>query len=135
LAKHSAVRPLLAVLRIAAQPELLDVDLAEMLLSSALGGADPLALRRVRRGLRRLELAGGGQRSSDELLVEALRGGDILVGLADAEATPVRRVGKLLSVTHQAVARGEGVEQVLWELWEASGLQERLLRFVDRGGS
>ncbi|MGW4483461.1 ATP-dependent helicase [Amycolatopsis sp. NPDC004368] len=135
LAKHSAVRPLLAVLRIAAEPELLDVDLAEMLLSSSLGGADPLALRRVRRGLRRLELAGGGQRASDELLVEALRGGDILAGLADAEATPVRRVGKLLSVTHQAVARGVGVEQVLWELWEASGLQERLLRFVDRGGS
>ncbi|MER6899951.1 ATP-dependent DNA helicase, partial [Amycolatopsis sp. NPDC000740] len=135
LAKHSAVRPLLAVLRIAAEPELLDVDIAEMLLSSSLGGADPLALRRLRRGLRRLELAGGGQRSSDELLVEALRGGDILVGLADNEALPVRRVGKLLSVTHQAVSRGDGVEQVLWELWQASGLQERLLRLVDRGGS
>ncbi|MFI5612368.1 ATP-dependent helicase [Amycolatopsis sp. NPDC051903] len=135
LAKHSAVRPLLAVLRIAAEPELLDVDLAEMLLSSALGGADPLALRRLRRGLRRLELAGGGQRSSDELLVEALRGGDILAGLADAEAGPVRRVGKLLSVTNRAAVRGDGVEQVLWELWEASALQERLLRLVDRGGS
>jgi RecB family exonuclease len=126
---------LLAVLRIAAEPELLDVDLAEMLLSSALGGADPLALRRLRRGLRRLELAGGGQRSSDELLVEALRGGDILAGLADAEALPVRRVGSLLSVTNQAVQRGDGVEQVLWELWQASGLQERLLRMVERGGS
>ncbi|MGW7535610.1 ATP-dependent helicase [Amycolatopsis sp. NPDC054798] len=135
LAKHSAVRPLLAVLRIAAEPELLDVDIAEMLLSSSLGGADPLALRRLRRGLRRLELAGGGQRSSDELLVEALRGGDILVGLADNEALPVRRVSALLSVTHQAVSRGESVEQVLWELWQASGLQERLLRLVDRGGS
>ncbi|NBH11152.1 UvrD-helicase domain-containing protein, partial [Amycolatopsis sp. SID8362] len=90
LAKQPAVRPLLAVLKLAPAPELLDVDLAEMLLSSALGGADPLALRRLRRGLRRLELAGGGQRSSDELLVEALRGGDILAGLADAEAEPVR---------------------------------------------
>ncbi|GAA3541166.1 ATP-dependent DNA helicase [Amycolatopsis ultiminotia] len=135
LAKHSAVRPLLAVLRVAAEPELLDVDLAEMLLSSSLGGADPLALRRLRRGLRRLELAGGGQRSSDELLVEALRGGDILAGLAEVEATPVRRVGALLSVTHQAVRRGEGVEQVLWELWQASGLQDRLLRLVERAGS
>ncbi|MDT8909371.1 ATP-dependent helicase [Amycolatopsis sp. PS_44_ISF1] len=135
LARHAGVRPLLAVLRIAAEPELLDVDLAEMLLSSPLGGADPLALRRLRRGLRRLELAGGGQRSSDELLVEALRGGDVLAGLADAEALPVRRVGSLLSVTNQAVRRGDGVEQVLWELWQASGLQERLLRMVDRGGS
>ncbi|MFF0147129.1 superfamily I DNA/RNA helicase [Amycolatopsis sulphurea] len=135
LARHSAVRPLLAVLRVAAEPDLLDVDLAEMLLSSTLGGADPLALRRLRRGLRRLELAGGGQRASDELLVEALRGGDILAGLADVEATPVRRVATLLSVTHQAVRREDGVEQVLWKLWQASGLQDRMLRLVERGGS
>ena len=135
LAKQPAVRPLLAVLKLAPQPDLLDIDLAEMLLSSSLGGADPLALRRLRRGLRRLELAGGGQRSSDELLVEALRGGDILVGLADAEAEPVRRVGGLLRVTHQAVARGDGVEQVVWQLWRESGLQDKLLKQVDRGGS
>ncbi|MER6800181.1 3'-5' exonuclease, partial [Amycolatopsis mediterranei] len=81
------------------------------------------------------ELAGGGQRSSDELLVEALRGGDILAGLADAEAEPVRRVGGLLRVTHQAVARGEGVEQVLWQLWRESGLQDKLLKQAERGGS
>ncbi|MEC3982718.1 PD-(D/E)XK nuclease family protein, partial [Amycolatopsis sp. H20-H5] len=135
LARQPAVRPLLAMLRLAADPDLLDVDLAEMLLSSAMGGADPLALRRLRRGLRRLELAGGGQRSSDDLLVEALRGNDILAGLADAEAVPVRRVGSLLSAAHQAVVRGDGVEDVLWALWNASGLQDRMLRFVDRGGS
>lgn len=135
LARQPAVRPLLAVLKLAPSPELLDIDLAEMLLSSSLGGADPLALRRLRRGLRRLELAGGGQRSSDELLVEALRGGDILAGLADAEAEPVRRVGGLLRVTHQAVARGDGVEQVVWQLWQESGLQEKLLKQVERGGS
>ena len=135
LARQPAVRPLLAVLKIAPEPELLDVDLAEMLLSSALGGADPLALRRLRRGLRRLELAGGGQRSSDELLVEALRGGDILAGLADAEAEPVRRVGRLLQVTHQGVQRGDGVEQVLWALWQESALEKKLLRQIERGGS
>ena len=135
LARQPAVRPLLAVLKVAPEPELLDVDLAEMLLSSALGGADPLALRRLRRGLRRLELAGGGQRSSDELLVEALRGGDILVGLADAEAEPVRRVGRLLQMTHQGVQRGDGVEQVLWVLWQESGLEKKLLRQIERGGS
>jgi superfamily I DNA/RNA helicase len=135
LAKRPAVRPLLAALRIAADPDLLDVDLAEMLLSSSLGGADPLALRRLRRGLRRLETAGGGQRSSDELLVEALRGNDILAGLAEAEALPVRRVGGLLAAAHRSVAGGAGAEQVLWELWQASGLEQRLLRLAGRGGS
>ncbi|WP_091299345.1 ATP-dependent helicase [Amycolatopsis xylanica] len=135
LAKQPAVRPLLIALRLAANPELLDVDLAELLLSSPLGGADPLALRRLRRGLRRLETAGGGQRSSDDLLVEVLRGNDILAGLGDAEAIPVRRVGGLLHAAHQSVRSGAGVEQVLWELWQASGLESRLTRLTERGGS
>ncbi|SFK24579.1 Superfamily I DNA or RNA helicase [Amycolatopsis sacchari] len=135
LAKQPAVRPLLAILRVAADPETLDVDTAEMLLSSSLGGADPLALRRMRRGLRRLELAAGGQRSSDELLLEVLRDNDKLTGLAAAEAAPIQRVGGLLHVTATAIRRGAPVEQVLWELWRESGLQQRLVRQSARGGT
>jgi superfamily I DNA/RNA helicase/RecB family exonuclease len=135
LARQPAVRPLLAALRLAANPALLDVDLAEMLLSSSLGGADPLALRRLRRGLRRLETAGGGQRSSDELLIEVLRGNDILVGLADNESAGIRRIGALLQAARESVLRGLGVEQVLWELWQASGLEQRMVRLAGRGGS
>lgn len=135
LARQPGVRPLLTVLRLAADPGALDADVAEMLLASPLGGADPLALRRLRRGLRRLELAAGGERSSDELLVDALRDGDVLAGLADAEAAPVRRVGGLLATARAAVAEGAGVEDVLWQVWQASGLQDKLVRQVARGGS
>jgi superfamily I DNA/RNA helicase/RecB family exonuclease len=135
LARQPAVRPLLAVLRVGADPDRLDVDLAEMLLSSSLGGADPLALRRMRRGLRRLELAGGGQRSSDELLLEVLRDNDKLAGLGHAEAAPIRKVGGLIAATAAAIKRGAPVEQVLWELWRESGLQPRLLRMSARGGT
>jgi superfamily I DNA/RNA helicase/RecB family exonuclease len=135
LAKQPGVRPLLTALMVAADPSLMDIDIAETLLSSPLGGADPLAMRRMRRGLRRLELAGGGQRSSDELLLEVLRGNDILAALPDAEAAPIRRVGGLLDTAHRSIARGTGVEQVLWELWQQSGLEERLLRQTRRGGT
>ncbi|GLY68257.1 DNA helicase [Amycolatopsis taiwanensis] len=154
LARQPAIRPVLAVLRVAANPDVLDVDLAEMLLSSPLGGADPLALRRMRRGLRRLEVAGGGHRSSDELLLEVLRDNDKLAGLADSEgvwglaprwglgvappedtATPVRRVGGLIATARAAVERGAGVEQVLWEVWRESGLQKRLVRTAAGGGT
>ncbi|EHR59726.1 DNA/RNA helicase, superfamily I [Saccharomonospora cyanea NA-134] len=134
LARQPAVRPLLTVLRVAAEPQVLDSELAEMLLSSPLGGADPLALRRLRRGLRRLELVAGGERSSDELLVEALRDGDVLAGLADAEALPVRRVGRLLATASEAVREGAGVTDVLWRVWQASGLQDRLVAQAGRGG-
>lgn len=135
LARQPGVRPLLAALRVAADPQALDADLAESLLTSPLGGADPLALRRLRRGLRRLELAAGGERSSDDLLIEALRGNDALAGLADAEARPVRKVGGLLAKARAAVEREAGVEQVLWELWQASGLERLLLRRAAGGGS
>ncbi|MCP2183587.1 ATP-dependent helicase [Prauserella alba] len=135
LARQPGVRPLLEVLRLATDPDALDADVAEMLLASPLGGADPLALRRLRRGLRRLELTGGGERSSDELLVEVLRGGDILAGLADAEAAPVRRVGGLLATAREAAQSGTDVENVLWRVWQTSGLEKRLLRQIERGGS
>ena len=135
LARQPAVRPLLAVLRVAADPQVLDVDLAEMLLASPLGGADPLALRRMRRGLRRLELAGGGERSSDELLVEVLRDNDKLGALAEAEAAPIRRVGRLIAVARDAIERGAGVEQVLWDVWRESDLQKRWVRQSARGGT
>ncbi|HVV10750.1 ATP-dependent DNA helicase [Amycolatopsis sp.] len=135
LARQPAVRPLLAVLRVASNPDALTVDIAEMLLSSPLGGADPLALRRMRRGLRRLELAAGGERSSDELLLEVLRDNDKLGALADAEARPIRRVGSLIEVTAAEIRRGASVEQVLWELWKASEQQPRLVRLSARGGT
>ncbi|MQA60113.1 MAG: AAA family ATPase [Actinophytocola sp.] len=135
LARNPAVRPLLTALRVASNPDTLDGEVAEQLLSSSLGGADPLALRRLRRGLRRLELAGGGLRPSDDLLVEALRTGDPLIGLADSESAPMRRVGDVLAAGKQAISRSAGVEQVLWEMWRASGLQRRWQRLSERGGS
>lgn len=135
LARNPAVRPLLSALRVAAEPELLDAELADELLASPLGGADPLALRRLRRGLRRLELGAGGERSSDELLLQALAEGDPLTALADAEAAPLRRLSAVLDAGRTAISRRAGVEQVLWAMWQASGLQQRWLRLSERGGA
>ena len=58
LARQPAVVPLLMVLRYAARPDDLDADAATALLTSPLGSADPLRLRRLRRGLLRLHAAG-----------------------------------------------------------------------------
>ncbi|WP_253777039.1 ATP-dependent helicase [Goodfellowiella coeruleoviolacea] len=134
LAQQAAVRPLLAILRCAAEPEALDEDTAAMLLASPFGGADPLALRRLRRGLRRLELAAGGDRASGDLLVEVLTSVDVLAALEDAEAEPARRIAGLLAVARQALAEGLGVEMVLWRVWQASGLEPRWVAQAGRGG-
>ena len=64
LARQPAVVPLLMVLRYAARPDDLDADAATALLTSPLGSADPLRLRRLRRGLLRLHAAGGQARGA-----------------------------------------------------------------------
>ncbi|MHA6798594.1 ATP-dependent helicase [Bounagaea algeriensis] len=134
LSQRGAVRPFLRLLRSAARPDALDADTAEELLTSPLGGADPLALRRLRRGLRRLELAAGGSRPSGELLVEVLQDTDRLTGLPDAAAAPARRLAQLLHEAREAVTSGARVEEVLWRVWRASGLQEEWLAGTERGG-
>lgn len=138
LARQPAVRPFLELLRVAASPYLLDAARAEMLLSSQFGGADPLALRRLRRALRRLELASGRDRPSDELLVEVLRSvvmtDDVLTALDEDEAASVHRVGGLLRTARAAIADNTGIEQVLWLVWQQSGLEERWVAQSRRGG-
>lgn len=134
LAQRGPVRPLLTLLRCAARRDELDPDSAAELLTSPLGGADPLALRRLRRGLRRLELASGGDRSSGELLAEVLRHEDRLAALEDAAAEPARRVSALLGTAARSIAEGEGVEETLWRVWQASGLEQRWVVQSGRGG-
>ena len=64
LARQPAVVPLLMVLRYAARPGELDADAATALLTSPLGSADPLRMRRLRRGLLRLQAADGSDPAS-----------------------------------------------------------------------
>jgi len=134
LAQLPAVRQFLVLLRCAADSSALDEDAAAYLLSSQLGGADTLALRRLRRGLLRLELAAGGDRSSGELLVEALCGRDTLVALEEGAVAPVRRIAGLLAAARADIDGGAGLEGVLWRLWVDSGLEQRWTAQAGRGG-
>lgn len=135
LAQRPAVRPLLTLLRCAARSEEWDAEAAETLLMSSLGGADPLALRRLRRGLRRLDSAAGGERSSDELLVRVLLDADQLAALEDVAAEPARRVSALLHVAMTSIDAGDSVEETLWKVWRASGLEQQWLARSERGGT
>jgi len=114
-----AVKPFLLLLRCALNPEELTEEAAVALLHSPLGGADPLAERKLRQGLR--ALAGPGF-SSGDLLVDALNDPTELAALERRWAEPAVRVGKLLKT-----ARGMtgSAEEVLWAVWRASGLADR----------
>ena len=134
--QHSVAGFLLAVQALTA-PQEFTAEQALALLACPLGGADPVALRRLRRGLRRAELAAGGDRDSAVLLREALLSAEQApgAGLTDAEARPLRRVRAVLSAAAEPVAAHKGVEEVLWALWRASGLQRRWVAAAERGGT
>ncbi|MDJ0361159.1 ATP-dependent DNA helicase [Rhodococcus sp. H29-C3] len=146
--QHGAVG-LLLVLR-AIVDESFDGEDALALLSGPIGGADPVSLRRLRRGIRRIELSSGGERDSAELLRTVIVGTAIptdsedrdpsavpsarfVSALSDVESAPLRKV---LGVVRKASARrGRGVEDVLWAAWQASGLERRWAASSTRGGS
>ncbi|WP_406061537.1 ATP-dependent helicase [Micromonospora sp. NBC_00860] len=129
-----AVAPLLLLLRCALEPERLDEEAAVALLHSPLGGADPLAERRLRQGLRALALAGGDRRPSGELIVEALQDPEELAGIERRWAEPAQAVAGLLAIAREAAARpGATAEDVLWAVWHASGLADRWAGAINQG--
>jgi hypothetical protein len=72
LRDETAARGLLTLVEVGVGRSELTAELATELLLSAYGGLDALGLRRLRLSLRAEELAGGGSRTSDALLIEAL---------------------------------------------------------------
>jgi superfamily I DNA/RNA helicase/RecB family exonuclease len=117
-----AARSLLAVIDVGIGRAELTATVAADLLQGPFGGFDRLTLRRLRLALRAEELAGGGSRSSDELLIEAL-------AAPGRFATIDHRIGRAaerLAITlHQVRERhdaGDSIEELLWLVWERSRL-------------
>ncbi|WP_211290782.1 ATP-dependent DNA helicase [Kineococcus xinjiangensis] len=130
-----AVRPLCTALQVVLRPEALDAEAARELVTSALGGADVVGLRRLRQALRREERAGGGNRSSDVVLAAVLADPVGLVALPDPALRPAHRVAAVLQAGRSAArARDASAESVLWAMWEASGLAPRWQRAALAGG-
>ncbi|MDR6413778.1 superfamily I DNA/RNA helicase [Pseudarthrobacter sulfonivorans] len=130
-----AVRPLLDAYAIALDPALLTPEAAVALLTSRIGGATSIELRRLRQSLRREELQGGGGRTSDALLVEALLEPGALVTLG-VEGRSARRTARMLQAGQGAAAQpGANAETVLWALWHSTGLANAWTESALSGGS
>ena len=134
LASEPLVRAMLRLLRCGLNPEHIDDEMAQHLLTSAFGGADTLALRRLGRALRQLELDSGGRRSSAVLLAEVLRDPRDLAMIDPEVRAPAERVAALVRLVADRTVSGASAEEVLWEVWQASGLSERLLAASQEAG-
>ena len=130
-----AVRPLLDAYAIALDPALMTPEAAVSLLTSRIGGATSLELRRLRQSLRREELLGGGGRTSDALLVEAILQPGALTTLG-MEGRAARRTARMIQAGRSAAAEpGANAETVLWALWHATGLANAWTESALSGGT
>ncbi|WP_420540717.1 ATP-dependent helicase [Nonomuraea roseoviolacea] len=150
IAQEPGVRPLLTMLRVALDPATLDETVAEELMTGPLGGTDMIGVRRLRRALKIAENeahalgerppeegaeAGEGPRTSGQLLVAALQDTRELTPVEPHVALPAERVAKLLVTAREAVREQGTAEDVLWAIWQASGLAERWTELSLAGGA
>ena len=132
LPDEPGTRPLLMLLRCALRPAELDEQTAAELLSGPLGGTDALGLRRLRRALALLSTAAGDATGSP--LASALLNPRDLITVPDSVAGPARRVAGLLAAATAEIKAGGSAEDVLWAIWDASGLAEQWQRLSAAGG-
>ena len=127
LADEPVVAQLLTMLRCVARPDSLTEDEAEAMLTGPVGHADPLQIQRIRRHLR----AGERPLTLADLIIEP---GALALVPATARR-PAERVRAVLAAGADSVAAGAPAEDVLWQVWQASGLAERLRRRSLAGGA
>ena len=111
LPDEPGVRPLLTLLRCAVRPDRLDEETAAELLTGPLGQTDSLGLRKLRRALDGVPLRRGAHRSARPARGQRPGGG------AGPPGRSAARRGRPGSST-----RGTSAEDVLWAVWEESGL-------------
>ncbi|QYF75304.1 UrvD/REP family ATP-dependent DNA helicase [Cryobacterium sp. PAMC25264] len=148
LRDEPAVRAFILALDVTLGRRPLDADAAVDLLRGPLGGLDPITLRRLRAALRQQELsepelteaelshlepgepAGhpdparspGSARTADQLLVEVFTNPELLESIDNRTARRAASCAKNLRQTRTAFAAGATIEELLWGLWQRSGL-------------
>ncbi|MBC2682077.1 ATP-dependent DNA helicase [Corynebacterium anserum] len=151
-----AEQPLVSVLLLAMESTYRRLSTNEMrcLLESSVGGADPVMVRRVERSINRAItheriLNKDLPRHSDGAPYQAI---DYLNALLAGEATEQEReawtrffgpreetvsgrLAKVLNAGREAYENGEGVETVLWRVWQATDLANHLQTRALRGGT
>ena len=105
-----------------------DAERILTLLSGPIGRADAVAMRRLRRGIRRSGI-GGSEPSAQTLRTLVLAEGDPAPsGLTAVELAPVTRIRHARTAVLESLRAGAAVEEVLWAAWSASRMERRLVR-------
>ncbi|PPG39527.1 hypothetical protein C5C17_12140 [Pseudoclavibacter sp. RFBA6] len=134
-ARDKAVQAVVRLAAIASGADELTPEAIEELAASPVFAIDPVQLRRVRRALRLDEIAAGGNRAADELLVEAVSRVAGLRLLTDPDAPASATFERLLATGGSASGRsatralqqlGSVIRAVAAEIEAASGQQRSI---------
>ncbi len=121
LREDSAARALLSIVEVGIGRAPVTAELATDLLLGAFGGLDKLSLRRLRLALRTEEIAGGGDRPSDELLVEALGAPGRFATIDHSSSRAAAKLAVTLDLIGSTALEGASIEELLWLAWDRSG--------------
>ncbi|GAA1690517.1 ATP-dependent DNA helicase [Microbacterium sediminicola] len=91
-------------------------------LTGTFGGMDAVAMRRLRARLRTHEFTRDGARSALELLTAAFLEPATFVLVDTPEARRAARVARTLDEVHRQAVAGASAHELLWTVWERSGL-------------
>lgn len=129
LGREEVVRDLVGIVRLGMQEAVeRDPDAIADALLTAFGGLDAVGLRRLRARLRIAELAEDGVRPARELLAEAMREPAWLALIDSAEGRRAHRLAVTLAKVRDQASRGATIHELLWTVWERSGLEQAWLR-------
>jgi superfamily I DNA/RNA helicase/RecB family exonuclease len=133
LPDQPAVAHLITALRCVLTPAEVTEDIAETLLLGPIGHADPMLLRQLGRELRRLNRA-ADEPETGPLLAAAIADVGVSILLPARLARPVARVASVLAAGRKAIDDGGSAEDVLWAIWDTSGLAPVWDRQSSSGG-
>ncbi|MDE2591496.1 MAG: ATP-dependent helicase [Actinomycetales bacterium] len=120
-----ASRELLQLAKFAVSAHQLTIEEVVGFLSGPYCGLDSLALRRLRRVLRRQELEAGGNRTAEDLLLEIFSAPGSAVTIGTPEGHALSDFVRSIFETRNLASEGATVDQLLWQLWSGSKAKNR----------
>jgi superfamily I DNA/RNA helicase/RecB family exonuclease len=118
LRDHPAVWSLLALASVGIGREPLTADVAHDLLLGPFGRLTTLDYRRFRRNLRKAEIAAGGNRMADDLMLEVLTKPGAMETEVQFAAPGVRWIIETLRAVNAVADRQ--IDEILWTVWARS---------------
>lgn len=130
LHREGAVAPMLAIVvhaaaLVAGDAEPWPEQGAIEVLGSRLVGLDPVAMRRLRRALVKVERDNGGTRGSSDLLAAAMDDASMWAAIGSAEARLAERATKAQEAAQREIRAGASPGRVVWAVWETMGVAQR----------